>query len=78
MAPRLPGLLNTLILLGQLITGGFLSSFTVIVKEQLVELFDVSIAVQVTVVAPNGKKEPEGGIQENVTSGQLSLTVGEG
>jgi hypothetical protein len=37
---------------------------------------ELSVAVQVTVVVPTGKDEPEAGTQANVTPGQLSLTVG--
>ena len=37
-----------------------------------------SVAVQVTVVVPGGKKEPDAGVQTAVTPGQLSLTVGSG
>src|SRR5713101_925540 len=36
----------------------------------------VSVAVQVTVVVPAGKIEPDGGLQATVAPGQLSLTVG--
>ena len=39
---------------------------------------DVSVAVQVTVVVPNGKHDPDGGLHEDVTPGQLSVTVGGG
>jgi len=39
---------------------------------------DVSVAVQVTVVVPTGKHEPEGGVHAVVTPGQLSLAVGAG
>jgi len=37
---------------------------------------DVSVAVQVTVVVPFAKVEPEAGEQLVVTPGQLSLAVG--
>ena len=36
---------------------------------------DVSVAVQVTVVVPTGKQDPEGGLHATVTPGQLSLAV---
>jgi len=36
----------------------------------------VSIAVQVTVEQPEGNVDPEGGVQEAVTPGQLSLAAG--
>ena len=35
-------------------------------------LFDVSVAVHETVVVPNGKQEPDEGLQLMVTPGQLS------
>jgi len=37
---------------------------------------DVSIAVQVTVEQPEGNVDPDGGSQEAVTPGQLSLAAG--
>ncbi len=37
---------------------------TVTVKVQLAELFEASVAVQVTVVVPVGKLEPDGGVQK--------------
>lgn len=49
---------------------------TVTVKEQLAVLPEVSVAVQVTVVAPNGKVAPDAGEQTTVAPGQLSVTVG--
>jgi hypothetical protein len=53
-----------------------MASFTVTVKEQLAVLPAPSVAVQVTVVVPFGKVEPEGGLQVTVTPGQLSVGVG--
>ena len=47
-------------------------------KLQVAVLFEVSVAVQVTVVQPTGNVEPEGGLQTAVTPGQLSLAVGGG
>jgi len=47
--------------------------FTVTVKEHCCEEFGPA-AVQVTVVTPGGKREPEGGLQERVYVG--SQTVG--
>ena len=38
---------------------------------------EASVAVQVTVVVPTGKTEPEAGVQDVVTPGQLSDAVGE-
>ena len=48
--------------------------FTVTVKLQETMLLDESIAVQVTTVVPDGKLEPEGGLQTVVT--QLPVVVG--
>ena len=53
------------------------TSNTVTVKLQLLVLLEASVAVQVTVVTPGGRQEPDGGVQTNVTPGQLSLAVGE-
>jgi hypothetical protein len=57
---------------------GFSVSFTVTVNVQVAVLPEASVAVQVTVVVPFGKVEPEGGVQEKVTPGQLSVPVGGG
>jgi hypothetical protein len=46
------------------------------VKEQVAVLALASVAVQVSVVVPTGKLEPEGGLQTTVTPGQLSLATG--
>jgi hypothetical protein len=51
---------------------------TVTVKVQLAVLPDSSVAMQVTVVVPTGKVEPEGGVQAADTLGQLSEAVGGG
>ena len=51
-------------------------SCTVTVNEQLLVLFDASVAVQLTVVAPTGKVEPDAGVQLAVAPGQLSVGVG--
>jgi hypothetical protein len=64
-------------LAGQVITG-FSVSLTVTVKVQVAVLPELSVAVQVTVVVPLGKVEPEGGLQTTVTPGQLSAAVGVG
>ena len=48
---------------------------TVTVKVQVAVLPDASVAVQVTVVVPTGKQDPDGGLQRTVTPGQLSLAV---
>jgi hypothetical protein len=58
--------------------GGWVS-LTVTVNEQLAELFTASFTVQLTVVVPFWKVEPDAGAQVGVpTPGQLSLTVGGG
>jgi hypothetical protein len=50
---------------------------TVTVKLQVVLLFEASVALQVTVVMPKAKLEPEGGLQVTCTSCvQLSVAVG--
>ena len=51
---------------------------TATVKEQVLVLLAVSLAVQVTVVAPTGNAEPDGGVQLAVAPGQLSVTGGTG
>jgi hypothetical protein len=52
-------------------------SLTVTVKVQLVVLADASVALHVTVVAPFGKVDPDGGTQPTaLTPGQLSVAVG--
>jgi hypothetical protein len=58
-------------LLGQLTVGGVLS-FTVTVNEQP----GPADEVQLTVVAPTGKKEPDDG--EQLTMPQLPVVVGSG
>lgn len=59
---------------GQVIVQGA----TVTVKEHVAVLADVSLAVQVTVVVPTAKSDPDGGAQPEVTPGQLSAAVGAG
>jgi hypothetical protein len=62
-------------LAGQVIEGAVVSS-TVTVNEQLAELLEASLTVQLTVVVPLLKVEPEAGVQTGVpTPGQLSLAV---
>jgi hypothetical protein len=51
---------------------------TVTTKLHSAVLFEVSLAVQMTVFVPNGKQYPDGGTQATVASGQLSLIAGEG
>jgi hypothetical protein len=60
---------------GQLIVGGCVS-LMVTVKEQFAVLPAASVAVQVTVVVPLAKLEPEAGLQVTGAPGQLSLAVG--
>ena len=48
---------------------------TVTVNVQLLVLPAASVAVQVTIVSPLSKVEPEGGLQATLTSVQLSVTV---
>ena len=55
---------------------GFCVSLTVTVKVQLAVLLEASVAVQVTVVTPFWKVEPEAGTQDAVAPGQLSVGVG--
>ena len=64
---------------GQVIDGGCVS-LTVTVNVQLVFglLGLASLAVQVTVVVPTGKNDPEAGEQFTVGPGQLSVVVGVG
>jgi len=51
------------------------TSNTVTEKLQVAVLLDASVAVQVTVVVPFAKHEPDGGVQATVTPGQLSDAV---
>ena len=61
-----------MIFAGQLIV----QDTTVTVKEQLPVLEEVSVAVQLTVVVPTGKVEPDGGEQLTVAPEQLSFAIG--
>ena len=54
------------------------SPVTVTVNEQELVFPTASVAVQVTVVIPTGKKVPEAGEHAAVAPGQLSLTIGAG
>src|SRR6185369_16502240 len=56
----------------------FAAEFTVTVNWQVAWLFEVSVAVHVTVVVPTGKLDPDGGTQATVWPGQLSLLGGVG
>jgi len=67
---------SVMMLAGQAIVGGCVS-LTLTVNVQLAILFTASFTVQVTVVTPAGKVEPDGGVQVGTpTPVQLSLTVG--
>ena len=55
---------------------GFCVSTTVTVNVQDAVRFDASVAVQVTVVVPTAKVEPEAGVQDAVAPGQFSVGVG--
>jgi hypothetical protein len=48
---------------------------TATLKVQVEMLPDASVAVQVTVVLPTGKEEPDGGKQITTPPGQLSVAV---
>jgi hypothetical protein len=55
------------------------AGLTETVKEQLAVLPEASLTLQLTVVVPSAKVEPDGGTQLGApTLGQLSLTVGAG
>ena len=56
-------------------TVGFSVSLTVTVKLHVAVFPDASVAVQLTVVVPIGKVEPDAGEQTTVTPGQLSVAV---
>jgi hypothetical protein len=63
---------------GQTMAGAWVS-LTVTVNEHIAELPDGSVAVQVTVVVPTAKNEPEAGAQTTVViPAQLSDVVGAG
>jgi hypothetical protein len=52
-----------------------IAPLTATLKLQLDMLPDASVAVHVTVVLPNEKDEPDGGMHTTVTPGQLSVAV---
>ena len=54
------------------------STTTLTLKVQVLVFPAASVAVQVTVVVPGRKKEPDAGEQTVVTAEQLSLAVGGG
>jgi hypothetical protein len=55
--------LDATTLVGQIREGGVASRLTVTVNVQVLRLVQLSVAMQVTVVLPNGKALPEGGVQ---------------
>ena len=61
---------------GQVMVGGCVS-FIVTVNVQGADMLpEVSVALQLTVVVPTGKNEPEAGVHVTVCPGQLSELVG--
>jgi len=58
---------------GRSVIVGFSASITVTVNEHDTVLFDASVAMQVTVVAPLLKVEPDAGVQTTVGVPQLSV-----
>lgn len=67
--------LGAVIFAGQLMTGSCVS-LTVTLKVQVAVLPETSVAVQMTLVVPIGKKEAAGGKQLTATLEQLELPVG--
>ena len=65
---------ETVMFAGQVIVGACVS-FTVTVKVQELVRFELSVAVQVTVVVPFWKVDPEAGEQATIAL-QLSIAVG--
>jgi hypothetical protein len=64
---------------GHVMLGGVTSRATVTVKVHVVRLVQSSVAVQVTVEVPGGKRLPDGGEQATETLGSaLSVAVGGG
>jgi len=77
MAPHKPEVLFTVILVGQVIVGGWLSP-TVTVKLQVLVFPVASVTLKVFVVTPKGKVAPLANpeICVVVAPGQLSVPVG--
>jgi hypothetical protein len=68
-----PGVgVTVMMFVGQMITGGCVS-LTLTVKLHIVVVPEVSVAAQVTVVVPFGNIEPDAGLQDTPTPGQLSF-----
>jgi hypothetical protein len=61
---------------GQVIVNGGPATVTVNVHDD--ELFDESVAVQVTVVTPSGNIDPEAGAQTTVGWEHASVAIGAG
>ena len=76
MAPHCPGELLTVILLGHVMVQGTMVTVNVQVASGLCAL--LSLAVQVTVVVPTAKTDPDAGTQATVGVPQLSFAVGAG
>ena len=74
-ASQRPGSVAVTMFVGHVITG-FSRSCTVTAKLQRFVLPPESVATQVTVVEPTGKRVPEAGEQTSVAPAQLSLKVG--
>jgi hypothetical protein len=69
-------LLKTTMLLGQMITGGIVSGFTVTSKQHLkTGPAAEDTLVQHTLVAPSGKVLPEGGEQETGRIAPVQLSI---
>ena len=73
-AEHWPGSVDLVMFAGHAMVG-FSASVTVTVKLHVALFPDVSVAVQLTVVVPTGKVEPDAGEQTTVTPGQLSVAV---
>ena len=79
-AVSLPASVGTVMFAGTVTTGGWVSPLlvparTVTVNDPVATLPTASVAVQVTVVVPIGKVEPEAGRQETFAVGPLSVAV---
>src|SRR5262245_30306464 len=66
-----PGAAGRLMFAGHVMDGGCVS-FTVTVNEQVAVLPDPSVAVQLTLVTPFGKVDPDGGVHTVDETEQLS------
>ncbi len=76
VAVHKPGSVGCVRVPGQTIFGAS-QSLTVTWKSQLAALPEESVAVQITVVEPTGKNEPDTGVQ-TVETGHRSAAVGSG